>query len=89
MSGKNTGTTKINNFSFPDVRASYVRVKSFHTNINHSWNAMSCALTFTHSVSLKGGHPTAEETRTGPIAVLVHSYLMQFEIQTAPGCQKL
>lgn len=49
---------------------------------------MSCALTFTHSVSLKGGHPTAEETRTGPIAVLVHSYLMQFEIQTAPGCQK-
>lgn len=50
---------------------------------------VSCALTFTHSVSLKGGHPTAEETRTGPIAVLVHSYLMQFEIQTAPGCQKI
>lgn len=58
--------------------------------MNHSWNEKNVlTLTFTHSVSLKGGQPTEEETRTGPIAVLVHSYLMQFEIQTVPGCLKL
>lgn len=43
------------------------------------------ALTFTHSVSLKGGQLMGDVIRTDPTGVFMQSYLRQFKVQLDPG----
>lgn len=53
--GKNIGTAKIYNFSLLEVKTSFVKVKSFHANINHSRNANSVLYTDLHTLGFIKG----------------------------------